>query len=451
MPYSPGSDTPQTDNAWRSPQLAALLRPPLLAGYIVVLLFFGGFGAWSVTADIASAVVATGVVSPEGSRKVIQHLEGGIIAEILVAEGDAVSAGDPLVILQETQARASFEILRGKKWLLAANIARMRAVLASEVTLQFPRWMRDIARGHSDFNEILEAQQNLFDSRNELYAGHKAIGTKRVAQLQEEITGVQAQIRSQRRQLELITEERIAKKQMLDGGLFPLPEYLALLRLEAQVQGDMAQNEAMIARAEQGIGETRMQMLTVEAERLDKITTEFSTTRAELDSVEERLAAQLDTLNRTVVAAPVSGIVMKKRFHTSGGVVRPGDPIMDIVPSDSHLLIIEARVSPVDVDEVYREQEARVVFSAFASRILPQITGSIQSVSADSLMDEISGAKYYSVRVVVSEEDLARLGEDVSLTPGMPAEVYIVTGERTPLQYLLKPLTDTLRRSFRES
>ena len=441
--------TPKGDR-WKSPSLKSLLVAPLLSGYLLILLCFGGLGTWAATADIASAVIAMGVVSPEGSRKTIQHLEGGIIAEILVKGGDTVSMGEPLVVLQETQARASFEVLRGRRWLLESNIGRMRAEQSDIEALEFPQWMQDEAAGDAELKEILTAQQNLFTSRRELYAGRKTIGAKRIAQLEEEIAGLEAQIRSQRRQLRLIAEERVAKKQMLDQGLFPRPEYLALLRLEAEIQGDMAQNGASIARARQSIGETEMQIVNIDSERLDKISSELSETRSELDSIEQQLAARLDTLTRTTITAPVSGVVVKLRFHTTGGVVRPGDPILDIVPSDTDLLI-DARVSPIDVDEVVQHQEARVVFSAFSNRNLPQIIGKIQSLSADSLVDEATGESYYLARVEVSEAELAKLGEGVSITPGMPAEVYIVTGERTMLQYLFKPLTDTLRRSFRES
>ncbi len=429
--------------------LSRLTRAPLLLGYAISLLCFGGLGLWSVTANIASAVVASGVVSPEGNRKVIQHFEGGIIAEILVDEGDEVAAGDPLLVLRETRARASVEVLRGQEWLLAATVARLEAAQAN-APLVFPSWMTDRAAASGQLNDILTAQRDLFDSREALYASRKAIGEKRVAQLEQEIAGLEAQISSQRRQLELIAEERVAKKKMLDGGLFPLPEYLALLRLEAEVQGEMAQNEAMIARAGQSIGETRLQIVSVESERLDAINDELSEARTDLDSVKERLVAGEDALTRTVIAAPVAGVVVNKRFYTTGGVVGPGEAIMDIVPSGEKLLI-DARLSPLDVDEVYAQQQARVVFSAFAARNLPQIHGTLQSISADSLLDEMTGLKYYRARVEVTEDELARLGPDIKLSSGMPVELYIVTGERTLMQYLLKPLTDSLRRSFRET
>jgi len=452
---------PDTHNAkstkysnWQSLNLKTLLRKPLLAGYLVLIVFFGVIGSWASTAGMVSAVIATGVVSPEGSKKTIQHLEGGIIANIMVKADEHVEQGEVLVELQETQARASYQVLQGRKWLLTAFIARLESVQAKLTEITFPDWLlaeaNSQAESDHELDNIMRAQVNLFSSHNELDEGRRSIGEKRVDQLNEEIKGLQSKVRSQRRQLSLLTEELKLKKIMVDKGLFPKPEYLALQRLEAQTQGDMAQNIAVIARARQSIGETQLLILNVHSERLDRTATELVDVRSELDSINQKLSAQLDTLTRTLILAPVSGTVVNVRFHTNGGVVRPGEAILDIVPSNTELLI-DTRVQLVDIDEVIVGQETRVVFSAFSTRNIPQIIGRVRSVSADSLYDDVLGVSYYLARVEIPQQELAKLGEGAKITPGMPTEVYIVTGERTFLEYILKPLTDSLRRSFQES
>jgi len=448
-PTSAPSHAESTDR-WETATPRKLLRGPVLIGYLVVLLFFGGLGTWAALAHIASAAVATGVVSPDGSRKTVQHLEGGIIAKILVDDGDTVEAGTPLVVLQETQARAAFEVLEGKRQLLAAKLARLLSEQAESTEMALPEWLLAKEGEDAGLAAILQAQRDLFTARRRLHEGRKAIGRKRIDELQEEINGLESQINSQRQQLDLLDEELVAKKRLLDRGMLPRPEYFALQRLSAEIEGEMAENVAAIARAKQSIGETELQIVHEDTVRLDKIIADLAETRAELASVEEQHRAQRDILDRTVVTAPVAGIIVQKRFHTTGGVVGPGQPILDIVPQDTELLI-DAQVRPVDIDVVAPGQQARVHFLAYSERNLPQIHGIVRSVSADSLIDEFSEQSYYLARVEVPQEELAKLGEGVKITPGMPAEVLIVTGERTLLQYLVQPVVDSLRRTFRES
>ena len=440
-----------TDPRWEASTPEKLLRGPVIAGYIVVALFFGGLGTWAALAPIASAVIATGVVSLEGSRKTIQHLEGGIITEILVEDGDLVQAGDHLVVLQETQARAAFEVLQGQRQMLAAKLARLLAEQTGQNKITFPQWLLESKTpGDTGLEEILQAQVDLFKARHKLHRGRKAVGNKRVDQLGEEIGGLKLQIKSQEEQLELLREETESKKEMLDQGMLPRPDYLILLRQKAEIEGDMAGNAAGIARLQQSIGETKLQVINEDAVRMDQIVSEMAKTRSELASVEERRNAQQDILERTIVVAPVSGLIMQKRFHTTGGVIGPGQPILDIVPQDAKLLI-DVQVRPVDIDAVAPEQQARVHFLAFTQRNLPQIKGIVHSISADSMLDEVSGTSYYLARIEVLPGELEKLGEDIKISAGMPAEVLIMSGERTLLQYLVQPVLDSLRRTFRES
>jgi HlyD family secretion protein/epimerase transport system membrane fusion protein len=454
--HSPVSDHAVDDarhageERWTSATPKRLIATPILLGYLFVLLFFGGLGTWAALAHIASAVVASGVVSPEGSRKTIQHLEGGIIAEILVDDGDEVLQGDPLVVLQEIQARAAFQVLEDRRGLLAAKRSRLLAEQGRKQAVRFPDWLLKAARADPELQETLGAQQDLFETRGKVHAGRKAIGQKRIDALGEEITGRQSLLVSQRRQLTLLDEEIAAKKPLADKGLIPRPDYLQVARLKAQIEGTVAENKAAMAQARQSIGETELQIVNEDSRMMDEIVNELAETRSELASVEERLYAQRDILERTVVVAPVSGVIVKKRFHTTGGVVGPGESILDIVPHGAELLI-DARVLPVDIDEVTTGQEARINFLSLVQRRLPQITGVVRWVSADSLMDEVTGESYYLARVEVLPEQLAKLGPGIKITAGMPAEVLIVTGERTFLEYLAQPILESLRRSFRES
>ena len=451
MPNQITNNSNQAEGSrWSADTPSALLRGPVLVGYLVVALFFGGLGTWAALAPIAGATIATGVVSPEGSRKTIQHLEGGIITEILVNDGDTVQAGDRLVSLQETKARAAFQVLRGKRRLLAAKLARLLAEQAGEDEIRFPDWLlAPDTEGDTELSEVLDAQRDLFAARNELHKGRKAIGGKRIDELGEELTGLASQIASQREQIDLLDEEIRAKRSLVKRGLMARPEFLTLKRLKAEVEGEMAEKVAAVARTRQNIGETELQIVNEDAVRLDKIVSELAETRSELASVEEQLHAQRDILTRTAIVAPVSGIVMQKRFHTTGGVVGPGQPILDIVPQDIELLI-DAQVRPVDIDEIAPGQTARVHFLSYSERNLPQIVGTVRSVSADSLLDEVSGTSYYLAKVEVPPDELAKLGDGVSITPGMPTEVMIMSGERTLVQYLVQPLMDSLRRTFRE-
>ena len=317
----------------------------MIAGYCVILLFFGGLGAWAALANISSAAVASGVVSPESSRKTVQHLEGGIIAEILVQDGDNVEAGQPLVVLEGTQARAGFQLLEGERRLLTARLTRLLAEQMGKDKLEFPEWLEQARRDDPELREMLHAQQDLFNSRREVHQGRKAIGAKRIDELLEEISGLESQIVNQRRQLELLDEEIAMKQNLYEKGMVPRSDLLNPERMKAEIQADISESSAGVARARQSIGETELQIVNEDARRMDDIVNELAETRSQLASVEERLFAQRDVLERTVVTAPESGIIVQRRFHTTGGVVGPGQAILDIVPQNTQLLIAACRRS----------------------------------------------------------------------------------------------------------
>jgi HlyD family secretion protein/epimerase transport system membrane fusion protein len=426
------------------------LRRPLRAGVLLIVLFFGGIGWWAASAPLAGAAIAPGVVSPEGSRRTVQHLEGGIIRDILVRDGSLVRAGEPLILLEDVQARAGFDVLQTRFYTLAATQARLLAEQSAATSVHFPDWLVEATSGHAAALEAMVAQRAMFDARAKALADRKGILQQRIEQLREEIAGLKAQIAADGRQIALIDEEIRGVEQLYRKGLERKSQLLALQRARADIEGDRAERRARIARAQQAIGEAELQIIAQDTAQLEAVNEEASRIQLEFAEVEQRLAASRDVLQRTVIDAPVDGSVVGLRFRTPGGVIRPGEPVLEIVP-DKEELLIDARVSPTDIDVVRAGLPARVVLPAFKQRNLPQIKGRVRQVAADASEDPQTGKRFFEVRVEIDPGQLAALEPPLELTPGMPAEVYITTGERTALEYLLGPFHDSLRRAFRET
>jgi HlyD family secretion protein len=426
------------------------LRRPIRAGILLVALFFGGLGWWAANAPLAGAAIASGVVSPDGSRRTVQHLEGGIIRDILGQDGSMVRAGEPLILLEDVQARAGFDVLQTRFYTLAATQARLLAEQSAAASVRFPDWLIDATTAHPTALEAMVAQRAMFDARAKALAERKGILRQRIEQLREEIAGLEAQIGADSRQIVLIDEEIQGVEQLYRKGLERKARLLALQRARADIEGNRAERRARIARAEQAIGEAELQIIAQDTAQLEAINEEASRIQSELAEIEQRLAASRDVLERTVLPAPVDGTVVALRFRTPGGVIRPGEPVLEIVPDDEELLI-DARLSPLDIDVVRAGLPARVVLPAFQQRNLPQIEGRVRQVAADASDDPQTGKRFFAVRIEIEPGQLAALEPALELTPGMPAEVYITTGERTALDYLLSPFYDSLRRAFRET
>jgi HlyD family secretion protein/epimerase transport system membrane fusion protein len=427
--------------------LASMTRAPRLFGYSVVVVLGAGLGGWASTAPLASAALAPGVVSPDGYRKTIQHLEGGIVQAIHVREGDLVAVGHELVTLDETQARARHKELRERYADLLAMEARLLAERNGSEDIVFPEELAAMA--DVDARRSMDGQASLLASRRATRMGREQILEQRILQLDEEITGLKEMIAAQDEQLALLEQEVEGAQTLYDEGLESLPRLLALRRAKAEIDGQKAANRAQIARKGQEIGETRMQVLTMRDEEAERVNEELTKVRGGLAELRSQLASRKDVLTRTVVRAPISGTVMNVRVTTESGVLMPGEPILDIVPVDGKL-IIDARVTPNDIDNVRPGLEARVLLTGYRQRSLPQIHGVLRSISADSLVEDRSGNSYYLAKVEVDPDDIAQL-EDIRLIPGMPADVMILNGERTFLDYILRPLMDSVTRSFRES
>ena len=444
--YLPPSD--EAGQAGRA-ALRTSVRGPMLVGMLIVTLLVAGAGFWAATAPLAGGAVAPGVISPDGSRRTVQHLEGGIVGEILVRDGDFVEVGAPVVTLKDTQARAIYEMLLSQFWGLRAAQARLIAEQLGRAAVEFPAEL--LAAGQNvEVRDILDVQRQLFTTRREALESRKRVLRQRIAQIHQQIRGMQAQVASAQRRHEIVKEELKAKVALLELGFIPKPQVLALRREEAKILGDGGEYGAAVARGDQQIGEAELELVALDAQRADENAGDLERVRGELAKVREQLRAGEDTLERTVIRAPVSGTVVDLRFKTLGGVIQPGTPILDIVPANDELLI-DARVAPIDIDVVHLGLPAQVHLLAYSYRRLPRIVGKVLSVSADSLRDDRTGAAYYLARVEVDRRELASLANDVQLVPGMPAEVLIVTGERTLFEYLFQPFGDFLRRGLRET
>ena len=423
------------------------LRPVFITGLALILVFFGGFGTWAALAPLETAAIASGRVVVGSNVKVVQHLEGGIVSKILVAEGSVVKEGDPVVLLDETQPGSTLGVMQSRARHGAAREARLVAERDKLPQIKFPAWLLAEAKD-PEVAEIIGAQQRIFQSRREALASQTSILRQRVAQYKEEISGLEAEIVAETKQLELIQQELRDVQFLLEKGLERRPRFLALQRQAADIEGSRARNRSTIARSKQAIGETELRIVDLVTTQNAEVAKELREVQAEFADVLQQRRAAEDVMKRTVIRAPVSGTVVKLKFHTTGGVVAPREPLMEIVPV-ADTLVVEAQVSPNDIDIVHAGLRAQVRLTAFSTRSTPILDGEVETISADRLVDERTGMPYYSARIIFSDEQEQKV-QDVQLYPGMPAEVMIVAGERTPLSYLIKPFSDSFSRAIRE-
>lgn len=417
-------------------------------GLLVVLLAFGGVGTWAAVAEIDGAVIAPGELKVAGSRKTVQHLEGGIVAEILVKDGSIVEAGEVLLRLDPTRVKASLAILEGELDLLRAREARLAAERANASKIQFPAALTQ-RRGDANVAEILAGQEQLFEARRTSLEGEIELLGQRVFQYEDEITGLAQQVLSKERQLEIVEEELEVLYVLFDKGVESKQRINGMERLAEELRGDVGAHLTATARAENAISGANLQIIQVRNQRIEEVSKELDQVQATLFDTEEQHVAALDRMNRLEVRAPQAGVVMDKKVTTPGGVIAAGEPLLDIVPEGADL-VIQARVQTADIDKVVTGQTAIVRLSAFDLRTTPELRGNVVNVSPDRLTDEATGAPYYEVESRIPEEEIAKLGT-LALRPGMPAETFVQTGKRTVLSYLTKPLLDAINHSLRES
>ena len=405
------------------------------------------FGGWAALAPLDSAAVAQGVIKVAGERKLVQHLEGGIVAAVNAANGDVAEAGEVLIRLDDTQARAQLELVESRIASREALAARLRAERDGKVEIAFDPALLS-ADAADAARDAVTAQRNVFEARRQGLMDEKDILGQRLRQAENEIDGLMELIAIQEEQIAAIGSEAGDLEKLTEKGLTTKERQLALRRQEREIQGERATNVAAAARARSTIAEIELRILNLATVRLNETVEELSKVEAELFDLQQQRRAAADVLGRTDIVAPVDGVVMGLAVHTAGGVVRPGETLMSIVQLGKQL-VVEAMVRPEDIETIAAGQTAHVNFSALARYNLPPLEGVVEVVSADRLVEERTGAPYFAATVLIDEQELDKL-QGHKLLPGMTSEVMIRTGNRTMLAYLAEPLRQNFNRAMRE-
>lgn len=415
-------------------------------GSAIVLITFGIFGAWSYFAPMDSSALAPGIVAVKSYSKTVQHLEGGIVTKILVQDGDLVQEGQPLLILDNTQIKAQLEIARAQKITLAAQVARLRAERDRLKSIDYPILLQDTSDPR--VAEAKMAENNAFNTRKSAYNGEIEILNQRTAQTLSKIQGLQDQVTSKKQLIESYADEIRDLKELLAEGFADKQHLREVERNYAYQSGEMQQLNAEIVTNQMLINESHLQILQIQKKFQEDVSGKLSEVQAHLNDVSEQFAAAQDKLNRIIIKAPSSGMVFGLTVHNENNVIPPGRPILYIVPQNAEL-IIEARVSPMDIDRVTVGLQTEVRFSAFKQYKMAKLNGKVIDLSADRLTDEKTGSAYYQARIELIPESRKQLGK-LQLLPGMPADVFINTGERTLFEYLAQPAKNSLARALTE-
>ncbi len=425
----------------------ASIRRHIVVGCAVVAFLAVGLGGWAATAEIAGALIAQGSLVVDSNVKKVQHPSGGVVGEVRAHDGDRVKAGDILVRLDETVTRANLAIITKGLTELYARKARLGAERDGADSVPTPKQLADKI-SDPDVQEALASERKLFELRRTARLGQKDQLQQRIKQLQEQITGLTAQQAAKSKEMDIIAQELQGVRDLWAKNLIQINRLTSLEREEARLQGEHGQLIATAAEAKGKIVETELQILQVDQQFTSDVAKELRDTDSKIGEYVERKVTAEDQLKRTDLRAPQDGIVFQSTANTVGGVITAGDPVMLIVPQMDTLLV-EAKVEPKDIDQIQFGQPVVLRFSAFNMRTTPEINGAVVRVGADTSTDQRTGQSYYLVRIAMTPEEVAKLGE-VKLTPGMPVEAFIQTGNRTMMSYLVKPLHDQLKRAFRE-
>ena len=469
-------------------------RRSVVLGLLTLAVLGGGLFGWGAFASISGAVIATGQVEVETRDQPVEHIDGGTVGAILVRDGDRVAAGEMLIRLDDAQLRSEATLLEAQAAVLAARRNRLEAEFVDAATIRWDAALAARAQDDASVQSIVDGELRLFEARRSSREGQAAQLRERIGQTRKQIVGLQSQAEAVKRQNGFVARGLAAQRSLFEKGLTELPRLLALEREAAQLDGQAGDIAARVAGARGRIAEIEIQILQIDTRRVEEAEGQARDVQAEENQVRERLASVRRRLGRMEMRTPVAGEVYGMAVNAIGEVVRPGEPILKIVPEDAGLVVV-ARLEPIHVDQVHAGQEAVLLFSAFPARVTPEYTGRIERVSADVTRDERTGFEWYEVEVAIGgrvetegeaefrswaargaagladllpkgllREKTATLAEEwgqpppssggappeLALTPGMPVEVHVRTGERSPLSYLVKPLTDYFGRSMRE-
>ncbi|BCP53274.1 HlyD family type I secretion periplasmic adaptor subunit [Kaistia sp. 32K] len=422
------------------------LRTPIIAGFLAVTIGFGGFIGWAYSANLDSAAVASGSVVVDSKRKTVSHFEGGILKRLLVKEGDSVKAGQPLILLDDTRARSELQQLTGRRFALTAKLARLRSEQAEANSVEFPSEL--LASTEQAARDAVAAEQKFFESRTVAKSGRLDVQRKSVEQHDAEAAALAAQSESNRRQQEILEEQRSAIDGLVKKGFARRSQLLEIDSRLSELIGNAGEQAANKAKAEQAKAGANLELLALTQDWMQQVSGDIATAQGELAEVDERIVAARDVLQRLEVRSPQAGVIVNIQVRTVGGAISAGAPLMDIVPEDEPM-VIEAHVSPTDIDSVRVGSPVRVRLTAYNQRSHAPLEGRLTYVAADHVIDERTNVAYFVTRAEVLPEALAA-ARDVKLYPGMPADVLIINKPRLAIDYLLSPITDSFNAAFHE-
>ncbi|MEM7490177.1 MAG: HlyD family type I secretion periplasmic adaptor subunit [Pseudomonadota bacterium] len=420
----------------------------MILGVIGLLILVGGFGSWAALANISGAIISSGRVAVDSNRQVVQHPDGGVVTEILVREGDRVEAGDPLVRLDATIMRSERQILADQLQEITARSARLEAERDRAEEIAFPDELLRTAETNPEVADIINGQRNLFNARRDGLAREEEQMDKRKDQIASQIAGIGAQQEALDLQLGFIGEELEAQQDLLADGLARAPIVLELQRREAGLLGQVGEFRAAVAELEGETTQMDLEVLKLRTQAQEEAISELRDLQFRQIELAEQLRAIDGRLSRLEITAPVAGVIYDLQVFAERSVIRAADPVLYIVPQDRPL-VIQTEVDPIHIDQVFPGQEVTLRLPAFDARVTPELFGAVVRVSPDAFTDQATGLTYYQAEVLPDEGEIDKLGDQV-LLPGMPVEAYLRTEDRTPLGYLVKPLSDYFNRAFRE-
>lgn len=417
-----------------------------LGGLALLIL---GFGGWASFSEISGAVIAPGQIEVDQNRQVVQHPDGGVVAQILAQEGDSVRQGQLLIQLDATRLGSELAIIEGQLFELMARRGRLEAERDDKPEPVYDILLRNSAASNADAAVLMAGQSQLLAARRASRAQEVAQLAKRRSQIDTQITGISAQSQALGQQLELIEQELKDQQTLLDRGLAQAGRVLALRREQARLSGQLGELTAQRALAQERATEIDLEVIKLRTQQREEAITRLRDLQfRELELAEQRRAL-LDQRDRLAIRAPASGIIYGLQVTTPRSVIRAAEPVMFIIPQDRPL-VIAARVDPIHIDKITLGQPVNLRFSALDQRTTPELTGEVAKVSPDAFVDQARGLSYYRAEITLPEAEQAKLPENIRLLPGMPVEAFIRTGDRTPLAYLTKPLTDYFSKAFRD-
>ncbi|MER9414232.1 HlyD family type I secretion periplasmic adaptor subunit [Mesorhizobium sp. M0589] len=423
------------------------VRRYLVAGVATCLLLVGGVGGLAAVTKMSGAVIAAGRLVVDSNVKKVQHPTGGVVGEIRVREGDRVKAGDILVRLDETTTRANLAIVSKGLDEFYARLARLEAERDGKDTISFPDVLTS-RRDEAGVAASMAGEQSLFDFRHQARSGQRSQLRERIAQLTQESAGLTEQLQAKRREIELIQIELEGVRSLWHRKLIGIDRMTSLERDAVRLEGEHGQLTAGIAQVKGKASEIELQIIQIDQDLRSEVATDLRETQGKISEFVERKVAAEDQLKRIDLRSPQDGVVLQLAVHTIGGVITPGEQVMQIVPVTDDLTV-EAHIAPQDIDQVTMGQNAILRLSAFNRQTTPELTGTLSRISADLTIEERTGAAFYVARVTLPKTEVAKL-RGLALAPGMPAEVFFPTGDRTMLSYLVKPLSDQIQKAFRE-